>query len=59
MWLATADRVNLEAIIGVSVRRACRPLSSTAVIGAVMHGGVVAVAWHFVDSQRVSVLAAR
>ena len=58
MWLTAADRVNLEAVIGVSVSRACCPLAATAVVRAIVHGGVVAVAWHLVDGQRVGVLAA-
>nr|DAM57374.1 MAG TPA: hypothetical protein [Caudoviricetes sp.] len=58
MWLSAAYRVNLEAIIGVRISRTCSPLAATAIVGAIVHARVMAMAWHFVDSQSVNVLAA-
>nr|DAR98408.1 MAG TPA: hypothetical protein [Caudoviricetes sp.] len=58
MWLTAAYRVNLEAVIGVGVSRARSPLATAAIVRAIVHRSIVAVAWHLVDGQRVSVLAA-
>ena len=58
MWLTAADCINFEAVIGVGVSRARSPLATAAIVRAIVHGSVVAVAWHFVDGQRMSILAA-